>query len=209
MTGFQRKLTSGVGPQADLPARLVLGDDGHDVRRHAAHLLDLDAAHRLGQVRQRPLRRRAQHMGQTTSEQAPAVLCCEVSRSNTWQVRYDHRFGPRVAYRRGCPAHAMKRNSYACGSLQYGAGVTRGEQSPKHLRVGERQAVQRVEDALIEVGLVEDARRRELLHLPLEAGVQDPRSCTDRAKSRSATVGRQLHCAPVHTAQVAPSALAI
>ncbi len=65
--------TSRVGAQADLPARLVLGDDGHDVRRHAAHLLDLDAAHRLRQVRQRPLQWR-HSTGQTKCGQPRAEL---------------------------------------------------------------------------------------------------------------------------------------
>ena len=46
-----------------------------------------------------------------------------------------------------------------------------------HLGIGQRQAVEGVQHAFIEVRLVQDARGGELLHLPLEAGVQDARPC--------------------------------
>lgn len=48
-------LTRGVS-KAALTSGLVLRDDGHDVRGHAAHGADLDAGHRLPQVVQGPQR---------------------------------------------------------------------------------------------------------------------------------------------------------
>jgi hypothetical protein len=42
--------------QSTLAPRLVLRDDGHDVRGHTAHGADLDAGHRLAQVVQGPQR---------------------------------------------------------------------------------------------------------------------------------------------------------